>query len=91
MLKLAHLPAGARRDSAAPGARLPDLRAGQKARVRSVGPGPLRRRLMELGFVSGTPVRVVRYAPFGGPMEVELHGYHVSLRRSEAVAILVDA
>lgn len=49
-----------------------------------------RRRLLEMGFVPGTPLRVVRLAPLGDPMQVELHGYHVSLRRSEARAILVE-
>jgi Fe2+ transport system protein FeoA len=45
---------------------------------------------MEMGFVSGTVLRVVRVAPFGDPIEVALHGYHLSLRRSEACTILVD-
>jgi Fe2+ transport system protein FeoA len=49
-----------------------------------------RRRLLEMGFVPGTPLRVVRLAPLGDPMEIELHGYHVSLRRSEARTILVE-
>jgi Fe2+ transport system protein FeoA len=49
-----------------------------------------RRRLLEMGFVPGTPLRVVRLAPLGDPMQVELHGYHISLRRSEARAILVE-
>jgi len=49
-----------------------------------------RRRLLEMGFVPGTSLRVVRLAPLGDPMEIELHGYHVSLRRSEARAILVE-
>lgn len=49
-----------------------------------------RRRLLEMGFVPGTSLRVVRLAPLGDPMEVELHGYHVSLRLSEAHAILVE-
>ncbi len=91
MLKLVDLPAGALLASEACGNPLPSLSVGQSARVRSVGPGPIRRRLLELGFVSGTPVRVVRFAPFGGPMQVELHGYHISLRRREADAILVDS
>jgi Fe2+ transport system protein FeoA len=43
-----------------------------------------------MGFVPGTALRVVRLAPLGDPMEVELHGYHVSLRRSEARTILVE-
>ena len=49
-----------------------------------------RRRLLEMGFVPGTPLRVVRLAPLGDPMQIELHGYHISLRRSEARAILVE-
>lgn len=64
---------------------------GECAKVRTVRGDPiLRRRLMEMGFVSGTHVRVVRLAPFGDPMQVELHGYHISLRRSEARTILVE-
>jgi len=49
-----------------------------------------RRRLLEMGFVPGTQLRVVRLAPLGDPMQIELHGYHISLRRSEAQAILVE-
>jgi len=66
-------------------------RPGERARVKAIaGAGPVRGRLLEMGFVSGTLVRVVRFAPFGDPMQVELHGYHVSLRRSEARTILVE-
>ena len=75
----------------AAGTSLRDLRPQEVGAVRAVRSGTdLRRRLLELGFVSGTRVRVVRLAPFRDPMEVELHGYHLSLRRAEAEAILVD-
>ena len=40
-------------------------------------------RLRELGFVPGTPLEVVRRSPFGDPVEVELRGYRICLRRSE--------
>jgi ferrous iron transport protein A len=85
------LPSGARVcDPAATGTSLADLKPGEHATVRSVGgAGVLRRRLLEMGFVSGTPLRVVRLAPLGDPMEVELHGYHLSLRRSEAGTVFV--
>jgi ferrous iron transport protein A len=87
------LPEGARRagPDAEAGPSLAELRVGETAVVRAVlgGAGPLRRRLLEMGFVSGTPVRVVRVAPLADPMEVELHGYHLSLRRSEAGTVLV--
>lgn len=85
------LPSGARVfDPAESGTSLAELKPGEHATVRSVsGSGVLRRRLLEMGFVSGTPLRVVRLAPLGDPMEVELHGYHLSLRRSEAGTVCV--
>jgi ferrous iron transport protein A len=85
------LPAGARTVAVEePGPTLGDLRPGDHAVVRAVsGSSTLRRRLLEMGFVSGTKVRVVRLAPLADPMEVELHGYHFSLRRSEADTVLV--
>ena len=73
------------------GRTLCDLIPGSCGVVRAVtGRRDVRRRLMEMGFVSGTVLRVVRVAPFGDPIEVALHGYHLSLRRSEACTILVD-
>ncbi len=85
------LPLGARvRDSADAQTTLADLGPGDRAIVQGVrGRGEIRRRLLEMGFVSGTPLRVVRLAPLADPMEVELHGYHLSLRRSEARTILI--
>lgn len=85
------LPEGARSTAVTEaGSTLADLRAGDRARIRAVrGSGLLRRRLLEMGFVSGTELRVVRIAPLADPMEVELHGYHLSLRRSEAGTVLV--
>ena len=86
------LPLGARRVLPGhEGVRLSDLRPGARAEIRGVsGAGVLRRRLLEMGFVSGTPIRVVRVAPFADPIEVELHGYHLSLRRADAATVLVD-
>lgn len=64
------------------------LARGQKARVAMVG-GPNRCRLMELGFTAGTEVEVSRRAAFGGPLEIRLRSYRLSLRRDEAEAIRV--
>jgi len=70
---------------------LSDLRPGERACVTGVaGSGPLRGRLLEMGFVAGTELRVVRLAPLADPMEVELHGYHLSLRRADARTVLVE-
>jgi Fe2+ transport system protein FeoA len=78
-------------EPAPPATGLDQLGPGCQAVIRLVGGEVgVRRRLLEMGFVSGTPLRVVRLAPLGDPMQIELHGYHISLRRSEARAILVQ-
>jgi DtxR family Mn-dependent transcriptional regulator len=70
---------------------LADLQPGQKATItRVAGQGTLRRRLMDLGLISGTAVIMERSAPLGDPLEVLVKGTHLSLRRDEAVAIQVD-
>lgn len=48
------------------------------------------RRLMELGLVPGTQVRVTRVAPLGDPMELHVRNYALSIRRSDALAIEID-
>lgn len=48
------------------------------------------RRLLDLGFIPGTPVRVVRRAPLGDPVAFELRGSRICLRRSEAARIFVE-
>ena len=64
------------------------LGRGRKARVCRVS-GPNRLRLLEMGFTSGTEVEVSRHAAFGGPLEVRLRSYRLSLRRDEAGSIQV--
>ena len=54
-----------------------------------VGEGPMVRRLAEMGFITGTNVEVVRKAPLSDPVEYQLRGYLVSLRREEANHIRV--
>jgi ferrous iron transport protein A len=48
-----------------------------------------RARLMELGIVIGTPLKLVRFAPLGDPVEIKVRGYNLTLRRHEAEQILV--
>ena len=76
-----HEPAERPLDRLAPG------EAGRIARI-DAEPG-ITRRLMELGLVPGTDVRMVRTAPLGDPLEVTVRGLHLSLRRSEAARIHV--
>ncbi|MCP4007130.1 MAG: ferrous iron transport protein A [bacterium] len=63
---------------------LSQFEAGSRARICSHAPSEaVPERLLELGFVPGTELEVVRRAPFGGPVEVELRGYRICLRPSE--------
>lgn len=65
---------------------------GKSARVVSVsGTGPVARRLMEMGVLPGAPVRVVRAAPLGDPIQISIRNYHLALRRVEAQTITVVA
>ena len=47
-------------------------------------------RLRELGLLPGTVIRLVRYAPLGDPLEIDVRGFHLSLRKAEAAEILLD-
>ncbi|TAL35001.1 MAG: metal-dependent transcriptional regulator [Spirochaetes bacterium] len=69
---------------------LSELKEGDRAVIRRVSvEGELRKRLVEMGFRKGERIRVVRYAPLRNPLELELKGYHLSLRVEEARGIMV--
>jgi Fe2+ transport system protein FeoA len=71
---------------------LHELKVGQRAIiVRVGGQGPIRRRMMDMGLVTGAEVKAVRVAPLGDPVEFEVKGYSLSLRKSEARNIIVEA
>lgn len=70
---------------------LADLNPGQMAVVRNLKEdGSDSLRLLEMGLLPGTEIRFIRKAPFGGPLEVEIRGFRLSLRRREASAIAVE-
>lgn len=70
--------------------RLSDLRSGDRCTVIAHhSAGAFRKRLLEMGFVPGEEVLVVRSAPLKDPIEYNLLGYHVTLRRQEADSIEV--
>ncbi len=70
---------------------LSDLSPGALATVVAYT-GDLERtkRLREMGLLPGTKVKFVRWAPMGDPLEIELRGYRLSLRRHEAELIQVQ-
>lgn len=70
---------------------LDSLKPGDEAIVRSLDGEPEAfGRLMEMGLLPGTQVKVVRFAPLGDPIEIVIRGYHLSLRRAEAAGIVVE-
>jgi len=68
--------------------QLKDMQPGERGVVTTFsGEDGQRLRLMEMGLLPGTEVRFVRRAPLGDPMEVEVRGFHLSLRAREAACI----
>lgn len=70
---------------------LAEIPLGSAAKVMGIaGPRAFRRRLLEMGLVPGTEVRVVTIAPLGDPLRIEVRGGQWSIRRSEATQISVQ-
>jgi ferrous iron transport protein A len=75
-------------DSAIPLTKVPP---GNSSRVVDImGRGAFRRRLLDMGFIPGAFVRVIKGAPLGNPIEYCVGGTHVTLRKQEAAHILVE-
>jgi ferrous iron transport protein A len=72
--------------------KLSELQPGAVGVVAEVlGRDGLSQRIMEMGVLEGDAIEVVAVAPFGDPMEIRVGGTCLSLRRSEAARILVQA
>jgi Fe2+ transport system protein FeoA len=70
---------------------LDELKPGQSATIlRISGEGPLVQRLMALGLLEGSAVSMTRRAIGGDPVEVQVMGYALSLRREEARRVEVQ-
>lgn len=70
---------------------LNDVPVGKTVKVvKLLGEGPLKRRVMDMGILKGTEITVVKIAPIGDPIEVNLRGYDLSIRKSEAANIEVE-
>ena len=66
------------------------LHPGESGRIAEIQAfGPVRRRLLEMGFLRGEVLKVEKRAPLGDPLELVIKGYHLSLRREEGACILV--
>ncbi len=70
---------------------LKDVKVGHSARVIKLhGEGPVRRRIMDMGITKGVEIYVRKVAPLGDPMELNLRGYELSLRKADAEMVEVE-
>ena len=58
--------------------------------VKLYGEGPVKRRIMDMGITKGVEVFVRKVAPLGDPIEVNVRGYELSLRKADAEMIEVE-
>lgn len=68
--------------------KLSSLKPGETRNVKKIGSrGALRRRIIDMGITPGVRIKVVKRAPLGDPIEVSVHGYNLSIRKSDAAQI----
>lgn len=70
---------------------LKDVKCGQTVKVKKVeGAGPIRRRIMDMGINKGSEIYVRKVAPLGDPIEINIRGYELSLRKFDAEMIVIE-
>lgn len=70
---------------------LKDLNPGQQGKVASISTtGAMKRRIMDMGVTPGVVVKVIKVAPLGDPIEVNVRGYELSLRKDEAAQVQIE-
>lgn len=69
---------------------LAELRVNDEATITAVGgEGALRLRLLDMGLIPRTKVKMVKIAPMGDPLEIQVRGYELTLRKEDAARITV--
>ena len=73
-------------------ATLKEAKIGSTVTVKKLnGTGAVKRRIMDMGITKGTQIYVRKVAPLGDPVEINVRGYELSIRKSEAENILLEA
>ena len=69
---------------------LKEAKVGQTVTVAKIhGEGPVRRRIMDMGLTKGVEVFVRKVAPLGDPMELNIRGYELSIRKADAEMVVL--
>lgn len=72
-------------------ATLKEVNCGETVKVKKIsGMGAVKRRIMDMGITKGVEVTVRKVAPLGDPIEVNVRGYELSLRKADAEMIEVE-
>ena len=67
---------------------LKETACGQTVKVKRLhGEGPVKRRIMDMGITKGVEIHVRKVAPLGDPMELNVRGYELSVRKADAEMI----
>lgn len=70
---------------------LREAKPGCKVSVKKLsGQGPVKRRIMDMGITKGVEISVIKTAPLGDPVEVNVRGYELSVRKADAEFIEVE-
>ena len=70
---------------------LKDVKCGQTVRVKKIqGEGPVRRRIMDMGITKGSEIYVRKVAPLGDPVDINIRGYELTLRKFDAEMVIVE-
>ena len=70
---------------------LKGVKCGQTVRVKKIqGEGPVRRRIMDMGITKGSEIYVRKVAPLGDPVEINIRGYELTLRKFDAEMVIVE-
>ena len=83
---------GAKKLKASDHAKLSNLKKGQKAKVvlLNTTDKSLRRRLMDMGITEGVQIKIKKIAPLGDPIDIELRGYELCIRKVDLSTIDVE-
>ena len=70
---------------------LNDVKIGKTATVKKIhSEGALKRRIMDMGITKGVEICIRKVAPFGDPIEVNVRGYELSIRKADAEMIEIE-
>ena len=70
---------------------LSELKPKESGKVKKICcEGTLHKRLLDMGIIKNTAIKVMKVAPLGDPIDIKVKGYHLSLRKNEAAQISVE-